>query len=358
MKVENSSIAMYSKHTYAEKYERSEILRFRSGSRGPRGGETNTRPVPIPDIRDEVEISPQAKSTGSVEDCQYLEDKLTDEDKMKITLVEKLIEMLTGKKVKIKVPKLSEKDSEDKARELQSDLAKIKSGQGKAEQEHGWGLVYDLHERYEESEKTSFSAAGIINTTDGREIAFSVDLSMSRTFIQEQNINIRAGDAEKIDPLVINFGGSAAELTNTKFSFDLDTDGSEDQVSFVKPGSGFLAADSNEDGTVNNGSELFGPETGNGFMELAAYDEDSNNWIDENDSIFSKLRIWTKDEQGNDTLFALAEKGIGAIYLDNTDSLFALKNSNNESLGQISRTGVFLKENGTAGTIQQVDLTV
>jgi hypothetical protein len=31
---------------------------------------------------------------------------------------------------------------------------------------------------------------------------------------------------------------------------------------------------------------LFGPQTGNGFAELAEYDEDKNNWIDENDSIY------------------------------------------------------------------------
>ena len=40
--------------------------------------------------------------------------------------------------------------------------------------------------------------------------------------------------------------------------------------------------------------------TGDGFKDLAMYDEDGNGWIDENDEIFSKLLIWSKDENGND----------------------------------------------------------
>jgi hypothetical protein len=46
-----------------------------------------------------------------------------------------------------------------------------------------------------------------------------------------------------------------------------------------------------KDGRVNDGRELFGPITGDGFAELAAYDDDGNNWIDENDGIYDNLSI-------------------------------------------------------------------
>jgi hypothetical protein len=36
---------------------------------------------------------------------------------------------------------------------------------------------------------------------------------------------------------------------------------------------------------------------------------------------------------------------------------FDLKNNNNELLGQVVKTGLYLQQNGTAGTIQQIDLT-
>jgi hypothetical protein len=68
--------------------------------------------------------------------------------------------------------------------------------------------------------------AGVIKTADGQEIAFSVQLNMSREFAYESRLRIRAGDAARpVDPLVINFGGTAADVTTTRFRFDLDGDG-------------------------------------------------------------------------------------------------------------------------------------
>ncbi|MGB4302358.1 MAG: hypothetical protein WBJ34_00965, partial [Syntrophomonadaceae bacterium] len=199
-------------------------------------------------------------------------------------------------------------------------------------------------------------AAGQVKTADGRTIDISVQLNMSRTFYSHQSISIRAGDAVLTDPLVVNFDGPAAALTERNFQFDLDCDGKPDQISFVRPGSGFLALDRNGDGVINDGSELFGPQTGNGFLELAAYDEDGNGWIDEADEIFDCLRIWTRDAQGNEVLFALGEKGIGAIYLGYADTQFSMRDSHNQENGQLRSTGIFLRENGGVGSIQQVDL--
>jgi hypothetical protein len=102
---------------------------------------------------------------------------------------------------------------------------------------------------------------------------------------------------------------------------------------------------------VNDGRELFGPQTGNGFAELASYDADHNGWIDENDPVFSKLRIWTQDR-----LFTLSEKGIGAIATSSAETPFALKDGATSLQGNIRSSGIYLSENGAAGTIQQVDL--
>lgn len=215
----------------------------------------------------------------------------------------------------------------------------------------------ERRETYRESEQMSFTAGGIIKTADGKEINFSTQLNMSREFAAE-NITSITKEIQLKDPLVINFDGPAAELTETKFSFDLDNDGTLDQMSFLKSGSGFLALDKNQDGTINNGGELFGTASGNGFADLLKYDLDYNGWIDENDSIYEKLRIWTKDENGRDSLFALGQKGIGAIYLGNVDTEFSYKDTVNQTQGQLRKTGIFLREDGTAGTVQQIDLVV
>lgn len=71
-----------------------------------------------------------------------------------------------------------------------------------------------------------------------------------------------------------------------------------------------------------------------------------------------KLLIWSKDEKGNDELVPIAKKGIGAIYLGKADTEFSMKDMDNKTHGMIRRTGIYLKENGEAGTIKQIDLAV
>ncbi len=205
-------------------------------------------------------------------------------------------------------------------------------------------------EMHSEAEETNFQAAGEVTTADGRSIQFSLELNMQREF---QSISVSTGSSQTTDPLVINFGGSPAQLTGAKVSFDLNSDGKQEQISFVAGGSGFLVLDSNGDGKVNNGSEMFGPQTGDGFAELASYDADGNGWIDESDPVFSKLQIWTAEG-----LSSLADNGVGAIATSSLETPFSLKDSANSLQGEIRASGVYLSENGGAGTIQQVDLAV
>ncbi|MDR3296276.1 MAG: VCBS repeat-containing protein, partial [Clostridiales Family XIII bacterium] len=174
-----------------------------------------------------------------------------------------------------------------------------------------------------ESERLSYQAQGVIQTSDGRSISIDVSLSMSREFSATFSASYTTAQLA-IDPLVINYGGTAASLTGEKFDFDLDADGNVDQISFVGQGSGFLALDKNGDGKINDGTELFGPQSGSGFGELRAYDLDNNGWIDENDEIFSQLRIWCKDKDGNDQLFSLKELDVGAIYLGDISTQYTL----------------------------------
>lgn len=223
--------------------------------------------------------------------------------------------------------------------------------------EVGWGLEYDLMETHYESEQTAFRAEGIIRTTDGREIRFRFGLTMSREWLQETDIHVRAGNAAQ-DPLVLNFDGSAAELSAIPFAFDLDADGEEEQIASLGAGSGFLALDLNHDGRINDGSELFGPRSGDGFADLAQHDHDGNGWIDENDAIYAQLRIWQPQTSGLASLTTLRERGVGAIYLGRAATLFDLRDGQNNALGQVVSSGVFLHEDGSVGSMQQVNLVI
>ena len=226
-----------------------------------------------------------------------------------------------------------------------------------AEANQGWGMVYENYQSHYESEQTRFQAQGVVRTADGREIALDIQLNMSREFFSEESQVLRAGEALK-DPLVVNFSGQAAELTQQRYQFDIDADGVQDQIHFVSPGSGFLALDRNADGVVNDGSELFGTRSGDGFADLSRYDSDGNGWIDESDPIFDSLRIWSKDREGRDQLVALGAREVGAIYLGHITTPFEMKDSQNQLQGVIRDTGLFLQEDGEAGTLQQIDLVV
>lgn len=161
------------------------------------------------------------------------------------------------------------------------------------------------------------------------------------------------------DPLVINLDSDVASVSDMKFLFDLDADGKEEEVSFAGQGSGFLALDRNGDGKINDGSELFGTKSGDGFGDLAAYDEDGNGWIDEADSIFKDLKVSTKDKDGKDVLLDLKSANVGAIYLNSASTEFSLNNmETNKTNGVIRSTGIYLKENGGVGTVQHVDLAI
>ena len=204
-----------------------------------------------------------------------------------------------------------------------------------------------------ETERTIVKTSGLIQTTDGREIGFSLDIDMHRESHSKTVETFRF-----IDPLVINFSGTAAQLSDEKSSFDLNNDGIAEEIAQLQSGSGFLALDLNGDGVINNGSELFGPSTGDGFQELALFDGDNNHWIDENDEIYEKLAVWTKDGSGKDVLQKLSEAGIGAIHLGAVNSGFSLKDTADETVGQVVSTGIAITEEGEIKTIQQIDLVV
>ena len=222
----------------------------------------------------------------------------------------------------------------------------------------GTGSSYYTCYYHSEREITTFQTTGTAVTADGRSLNFNVSVEMSRSFTQMAEERIEYGQPRLCDPLVINLNTNIASVSDQKFFFDLDCDGENDKISILNKDSGYLALDKNDDDIVNDGSELFGTTSGNGFKDLLSYDEDGNGWIDEADSIFSKLKIWMMDENGQSRLLDLKTSGVGAIYLGYEDTEFSLKDSANETNAVIQKTGLFLYENGMSGTIQQMDLAV
>lgn len=59
---------------------------------------------------------------------------------------------------------------------------------------------------------------------------------------------------------------------------------------------------------------------------------------------------------GQTQLQKLAGLDIGAIYLGNLSTTFDVRGNDNTLMGRIGATGLFLREDGTPGTVQHLDI--
>jgi len=362
MKIVSSGMQLAASHTSFEQHEVSESLRMWIGERRPdfEGRGAPPRALAGAPAADSVSLS-QAGRDAQAGEASAIEDSLEAAEKdPRLMLLRAMIWLLTGEEARVF-------DAQDVAANSGPDAAGAANAPAEAPPSApaeppaaGYGVEYDYHESHTEIEATQFSAQGVVRTADGREIAFSLELSMARSYHEESNVSLRLGDAArpKKDPLVLNFAGTAAELLDQHFAFDLDADGQQESVALLAPGSGFLAFDRNGDGRINDGSELFGAKSGDGFAELAQLDGDRNGWIDEGDAAWSQLAIWHPAAEGDGSLGSLAANGVGALALARVATPFELRDAANASLGSMRSSGVWLGEEGGVGSVQQIDLSV
>lgn len=286
-----------------------------------------------------------------------LEERAKEIQKIQRESINYLLELLLGKNEKNPTKALKSIDRTNTAGELSLNNPVTVAAEEMG-QLLGKGGSYKSFYYSAERETTCFETTGTVVTADGRELSFNISLEMSRSFTAMASEQVDFGQPRFCDPLVINLNTNVASISDQKFFFDLDADGSKEEISRLGKDSGYLSLDKNNDGIINDGSELFGTSSGNGFYDLLQYDDDGNGWIDEADAIFDMLRIWSMDEYGNSTLVGLGEAKVGAIYLGYEDTEFSLNNAQNKTNAVIRKTGIFLYEEGFSGTVQQMDLAV
>ena len=192
----------------------------------------------------------------------------------------------------------------------------------------------------------------LTNDDTGKTSELSLSLSYSRELEIERSLSMTL--AEFQDPLVLNVSNKASLFDDDQSAFDINADGQDELLLKLNEGVWYLAYDKNMNGKIDNGSELFGGTTGNGFAELAEFDEDKNQVIDRDDSAFTKLSLW----DGGSRFSNLKQSGIAGISLFSEQTPFTFTDNRGDPIARIRQTGIFISDKNTLGAVHQVDIAV
>ena len=167
-------------------------------------------------------------------------------------------------------------------------------------------------------------------------------------------------------PLVLDLDGDGIETVAANgYSgalFDLNNDGIRTATGWVKSDDGMLVRDINGNGSIDNGSELFGDNTllvaggkaADGFAALADMDSNHDGKVDSGDANFAQLQIWRDLNQNgvSDTgeLFTLQAQGIQSLNAtpsSTTDSTVAA--------GTITASSSHTRTDGTTHSLVDIN---
>lgn len=360
MIIAGANLSFAATHQYAADYQRSERMRLGSSVRlpeSPAPAAEQPAEEPLAAMRSAVaDLSTQAAElqdyqTGRLakqvrsqdaKAAQAQDDGLTPEQRKVIKLLENVFGAKGIRQLSFTLDWSSVQRIQASASEKMSAYAEGMSS----------SMAYDYQESYREYEATSLALAGTFTTEDGRSFSFDLSYQMQREYVQTTSTSVRVGAAQ--DPLILDVSGTGG-FGDGSTAFDLIGDATKEALRHLTNGQHYLGADFNGNGRIDDGGELFGPKSGDGFADLGAHDDDGNGFIDAGDKVWQLLRLWAGDEAEP---VKLAQWKIAAIGLANIDAPFSYKDAGNRLIGQNRGAGVFLTDDGKAGVVKQVDLVV
>ena len=186
--------------------------------------------------------------------------------------------------------------------------------------------------------------------------AFFEEIEIKYTRVE---ISAQSGQQQEADPIVLDLDGDGVELTDAANGqrFDVYGSGTPVLTPFPTAGDAFLAVDSNANGAIDSGKELFGDQHGaaHGFAELAKYDQNLDGMIDVEDAIFEQLLLFGDidgdGEVRSNEFTSLRQAGISAIDLRYDEVARQLPGGN-----RVTQSSRFIRDDGSTGEAADVVL--
>ena len=164
-------------------------------------------------------------------------------------------------------------------------------------------------------------------------------------------------------PLILDLDGDGVETigTNSNVYFDHDDNGFAENSGWVGKDDGLLVRDLNNNGQIDDGTELFGnnsvlssgEKAANGFEALKDLDSNNDGIFNSSDTAWNQVKVW-KDANSNGLvdegeLLTLEQANVSGINLDYENSTTTDENGN-----QHNQTGTFIKTDGSTGSVHDV----
>lgn len=229
-----------------------------------------------------------------------------------------------------------------------------------------WDYIEENKDDIFEKIKEQLAIVGIELNEDG--------LSVNYCPLSEYNINLLENAMwliqekyttahEQASPLVIDLDGDGIETNeeNSTVHFDHDGNGFAESSGWVGKDDGLLVRDLNNNGQIDDGTELFGnnsvlssgEKAANGFEALKDLDSNNDGVFNSSDTAWNQVKVW-KDANSNGVvdegeLLTLEQANVSGINLDYENSTTTDENGN-----QHNQTGTFIKTDGSTGLVHDV----
>ena len=219
------------------------------------------------------------------------------------------------------------------------------------------GDMLFLEQWQSHEQQLNYQIQGQFNINDQiLSLNYNVNLTHKHTSYSKMEISA----ATLKDPLLVQFDSQALGEIKGEKAFDINQDKTLDKLPIFSGDIGYLVYDQNDNQQADNGSELFGPKTGQGFMELAQLDSNNNGFIDVEDQAFEQLYIWQPNENSSqvEQWLSLKEAKIQAISLSAINTPFTFYDHNGEVQAQLRQSSFAISDEGYGRGVHQVDVRI